>query len=246
MNSEPILSIVAVVIDNLEVSKRFISSIRQYTTGSYKLILIDNGSKDSSASQYYKDSADIYFKFEKITDLAKAWNKGIELSKGKFVAIVNNDTIVPKRWNEALIDTLQNNERAGMVTPLTYWIIAGHSKYKMYKNWNLDFKNPKPFILEKFKDMVWGEFCIFKRTVLEEIGGYNEIYKKLHAEDLEMAFQLFNRNYDIYVDPRVFVYHEGGASHITDIRPNKELEQIKKENYELFKSRWPEQTKYYD
>lgn len=245
MNSNPILSIVAVVVDNLEVSKRFISSIRQYTTGSYQLILIDNGSKDSSASQYYKDSADIYFKFEEMTDLAKAWNKGIGFSEGEFVAVVNNDTVVPNRWNESLIDTLKNNKQAGMVTPLTYWIIVGHFKYKMYKNWDLDFKNPKPFVLTKFKDMVWGEFCVFRRSVLEEIGGYNEIYKKLHAEDLEMAFQLFDRGYEIYVDTRVFVHHEGGASHIDDIRSNKELEDIKKENFELFKSRWPEQTKYY-
>ena len=245
MNSTPPLSIVAVVIDNLEVSKRFISSIREYTTGTYELILIDNGSKDPSAREYYRDSADVYFRFEEMTDLAKAWNKGIELSQGEFIAVVNNDTVVPKRWNEALLQTLRDNPRAGMVTPLTYWIVAAHFKYKMYKNWDLDFRNPKPFVLEKFKDMVWGEFCVFKRNVLQEIGGYNEIYKKLHSEDLEMAFQLFDRDYDIYVDRRVFVYHEGGASHIADIRPSEELEQIQKENFELFKSRWPEQTKHW-
>lgn len=245
MDSKPTLSIIAVVVDNLEISKRFISSIRQYTTGTYELILIDNGSKDSLVSEYYKNTADTYFKFEEMTDLAKAWNKGIALSKGDFVAVVNNDTVVPKQWNEMLIETLQNNEKAGMVSPLTYWLIAGHFKHKMFKVWDLDFNNPKPFAVEKFKDMVWGEFCVFKRAVLEEIGGYNEIYKKLHAEDLEMAFQLFDRGYDIYIDPRVFVYHEGSASHISGIRPNEELEKIRQENFELFKSRWPEQTKYW-
>ena len=83
------LSIIAIVIDNLQVTQRFISSIRQYTTGNYELILMDNGSSNEKAIQYIKDSADVYFRFETMTDLVKAWNKGICLSKGDYIAIVN-------------------------------------------------------------------------------------------------------------------------------------------------------------
>ena len=237
------LSIVAVVIDNLEVTQRFISSIRQYTSGSYELILIDNNSKNKKAISYYKKSADRYFRFETITSLAKAWNKGIELSQGKFIAVTNNDVVVPPDWFEPLRETLMKNKKAGMVSPLTYWLIQGFFKYKILKNWNKDFVNPKPFKLQKFKEMVWGEFCVFRREALGAVGGYNEIYKKLHSEDLEIVFQLFDHGYDVYVDPRVFVYHEGGATYKANVRSQKELDKIQKENFELFMSRWPKYTK---
>jgi len=46
------LSIIAVVIDNLEITKRFVSSLKQYTNIKYELIFIDNGSKSQEIIQY--------------------------------------------------------------------------------------------------------------------------------------------------------------------------------------------------
>ncbi|MBD3361201.1 glycosyltransferase [Candidatus Woesearchaeota archaeon] len=235
------LSIIAVVIDNLEVTKRFVSSIRQYTKGKYELVLIDNGSKNKKAIQYFKKSADKYFRFPKITDLAKAWNKGIELSKGKYVAVVNNDTVVPPNWFKLLKETLDKNKKAGMVSPITYWLIKGYFSYGNLRNFDKTFS--KPFKLMKFKDVVMGEFCVFKRKALKAVGGYSEIYHILSGEDLEMCFQLYSNGYDICVDPRVFVYHQGGASRIKSIISKKRERNIYQKNFKLFKSRWPKYTK---
>ena len=66
--------------------------------------------------------------------------------------------------------------------------------------------------LEKFREVVWGEFFLFKRKALEDAGGFNEIYKNFSAEDLEINFQLFSKDYEIFIDPRVFIYHEGHAT----------------------------------
>lgn len=122
------LSIVAVVIDNLEVNQRFISSIRQYTKGKYELIIIDNASKEKKAIDFVKKAADVYYRFEKRTDLAKAWNKGMELSKGTFIAIANNDIVVPPNWFDPLKETLTKNKKAGLVSPITYRLIKGYFK----------------------------------------------------------------------------------------------------------------------
>src|SRR3989338_7331965 len=219
------LSIIATVIDNLEVTSRFVSSVRQYTLGKYELILIDNGSKDKKAIQDFRKEDDQDYRFSKITDLARVWNKGIELAGGDYIAVVNNDVVVPPNWFALLKQTLKN-KNAGMVSPLTLWLIESRFKYKQLKNWNLDFVTPKPFKLRKFKEVVWVEFCVFRRKVLIDVGGYNEVYKRLHAEDLEVVFQLFNKGYDVWVDPRVFVYHQGGASHIKSIISLREEDKI--------------------
>ncbi len=233
------LSIVAVVIDNLEVTKRFISSIRQYTNGKYELILIDNGSKDKKSISYYKKTADKYFRFDERTDLARAWNKGIDLSDGKYVTIANNDTVVPPDWFKGLKKTLSKNKKIGMLSPITFNIIRSKYKYENLKNFNMF----KPFKCVKFKDVIWGEFCIFRRNALKEVGGYCELYKVASGEDLEMCFQLYKKGWYIYVDPNVFVYHQGGASQIKGILHGKERDKRWDNNFKLFLSRWPKYTK---
>lgn len=234
------LSIVAVVIDNLEITKRFVSSIRQYTRKPYELILIDNGSNDQESVIYIKQKADVYFRFSERTDLAKAWNKGISLTSGQIIAVVNNDTVVPPKWFEPLEETLNINPSAGMVHPMTFWIIKRlYLEYKIFPNFDTSFSHP--FKLERFKDIVWGEFMVFKRKALEEVGFYCEAYKEASGEDLEMNFQLYSKNYDIYIDPRVFVYHEGKSTE--KIRSKDENDVMVNRNFELFKSRWPKYTK---
>ena len=230
------LSIIAVVINNLEITKRFVSSIRQYTSGNYELILIDNESINKETINYIKEVADVHFRFEKKADLSKAWNQGIFLSKGEYIAVANNDTIVSPKWYERLKETLDSKENAGMVSPITISIIReGYLKHGCFKNFDKTFS--KPFKLEKFKDVVWGEFYLFKKQALINIGGYCELYKGFGAEDLEACFQLFSKGYDIYIDPRVFVHHEGMAT--KNKIPKVEREKIDNENFELFKSRWP-------
>ena len=239
------LSIVAVVINNLEVNKRFVSSIRQYTRGKYELILIDNGSADKTSIKFFKDSADKYFRFDKIASLSHAWNKGIELSKGEYVAVVNNDTVVPPNWFEPLKQTLDKNKRAGLVSPITLWFLQGYDvendRNKAVKRMDKHFEIPVK--LRRFKDVLWGEFMVFKRKALKDVGGFNELYQRASGEDLEMSFSLYSKGYDIYVDPRVFVYHEGSASQQPEIISKKGRDKYWKQNWELFLARWPKYTK---
>jgi GT2 family glycosyltransferase len=236
------LSIVAVVIDNLEINKRFISSIRQYTDGDYELIIIDNESHDNLAIEHTKSTADIYYRFDKRTDLAKAWNRGIDVAKGEYIAVVNNDVVVPPKWSESLIEVLDTHKNAGMVCPMTLTVIKDlYFKYELLEDFDKSFQNP--FKLIKFKDIVYGEFCVFKKEALDNIGGYCELYKYAHAEDLEICFQLFQKGWDIYIDPRVFVYHQGCATHNPDIVDMVTINKADIDNFELFKSRWPKYTK---
>ncbi|OGI29645.1 MAG: hypothetical protein A2288_02475 [Candidatus Moranbacteria bacterium RIFOXYA12_FULL_44_15] len=235
------LSIVAVAINNLEVNKRFVSSIRQYTDEKYELIIIDNGSTDKESVAFFKQNADKYFRFDKIVSLSKAWNKGIQISSGQYVAVVNNDVVVSPNWFTPLKETLDKNKKAGMVSPITLWLMRGLFGNALIKK--IDKKFKKPYQLKKFKDVVWGEFMLFKREALGKVGGFSELYERASGEDLEMIFQLYSKGFDIYVDPRVFIYHEGGRSQTPDIISKKDKDEYWNRNWKLFLSRWPKYTK---
>ncbi len=233
------LSVIAVVINNKEVTERFVSSITQYTNVEYELILIDNASDDACAVSYFKDVADVYYQFLERVDLAKAWNKGIALAKGDYVCVANNDTVVPPHWFEHLSETLRENKRAGMVSPLTFNLLKCREVYKPFLK---NFTYTDPFALVPFEDVVWGEFCLFKRAALLDVGGYCEVYPVASGEDLDMNFQLYSRGYEVYVDPRIFVYHQGGASQMKGVIEGKERDAVWEKNFKLFVSRWAAET----
>ena len=235
------LSIIAVVINNLEVNKRFVSSIRQYTDCDYELILIDNASTDAKAIEFAKTNADKYLRFDTIASLSKAWNKGIELSTGRYVAVVNNDIVVTPNWFAPLKQTLDKNKGVGMVSPMTLWLMKGDFINYLMKRLKSDYS--KPYKLRRFKEIVWGEFMLFNRKPLEQIGGFNEIYERAAGEDLEIVFQLFSHGFDIYVDPRVFIHHEGGRSQTSDIISKRTRDKYWDKNWKIFASRWSKYSK---
>ncbi len=238
MNKE--LSIIAVVIDNLEITKRFISSIRQYTNCNYELILIDNGSKDKKAINFIKKSSDICYRFNKRTDLAKAWNKGIELSSGKFICIANNDTIVPKGWFKKLRKPFEKDKKCGMVSPLTLWNYnfgIETKRIKSIKKSPLLNQASSLIKLKRWNQGVWGEFLLFKKKILDEIGGFSEEYLIASGEDIDILFTLYKKKYNVYINPEVFVYHEGGASSF--VLGKKKQKKIWDDNYyKIFKKKW--------
>lgn len=243
----PQLSIVLVAINNLEITKRCVSSLEEFTTTPYEIIIIDNASSDKNATSYYQDLQHVQYRFDERVSLSEAWNKGIELAKGEIVAVINNDTVVPPDWELPLIETLEKNPQAGMVSPLTFWLLKAHFRYNFFPEFKetKKYKFDVPIKLEPYKGIVWGEFCLFKRAALEKIGGYNPVYTQAGSEDLEILFQLYKHGYEVYLDPRVCVWHQGHASRRDDILPKPEAESADKRNYELFKSRWPEQTNHW-
>lgn len=247
MESKPKLSIILVAINNLEITKRCLSSLEEFTQTPFEIILIDNASSNAEAADYYASLSHKNLRFDEVVSLSEAWNKGIELSIGEFVAVINNDTVVPPGWDSPLIETLESDPEAGMVSPLTFWLLKAHFTYKFFPEFERGNKQSfdTPIKLKPFDGIVWGEFCMFTRKALDTVGGYNPIYERAGSEDLEILFQLYDKGFAVYMDPRVCVWHQGHASRADDILPKKEAEDYDQKNYELFKSRWPEQTSHW-
>ena len=232
------LSIVVVVIDQLSRTQRFISSIRDNTDTDYELIVIDNGSTSESTKDYLERNADVYHRFEQTTDLAKAWNKGIALSEGRFILIANNDTVVPPRWFPPMKDIFEKRKHVGMVYPLTNGGVLRYN-FRMGRIKSLD----RPFRIPRWRQGVWGEFNLFTRDVLEDVGGFSEEYKDASAEDLDMLYTLHSKNYAVYVQPKTFVFHEGGVT-AHQLFSDKERKKLWNRNWLQFVRKWKKYEKY--
>jgi GT2 family glycosyltransferase len=105
-----IVSIVIVNYNGKEFLKDCLESIYGQSYHNFELILVDNGSTDDSV-QFVRESFPeaIIIENKKNLGFAKANNQGIKISKGKYIALLNNDTVVDKDWLKNLTKVAESS-----------------------------------------------------------------------------------------------------------------------------------------
>lgn len=107
--------------ENEELTLACLKSIKSHTTpGTFRVILIDNASKDSSKVEALLSTMpSIFYKMKKNEGFVVATNKGLELSTAPYVCLLNNDTVVSNNWLGKLINALKRDPKLGIVGALT-------------------------------------------------------------------------------------------------------------------------------
>jgi len=116
----PLCSIFILAHNRLEKTKYCVECVLKYTTDiNYELILVDNGSSDSTL-EFFKSVEHPNKKIIHITkDLGIAYAFEIVRQNftGKFFVQVSNDVYVTKNWMKNLLACYESDERIGMVVP---------------------------------------------------------------------------------------------------------------------------------
>lgn len=86
------------------------------TPSQYEIIIVDNSSK-STLEEYSNRHSLHYIKNEKNIGFGAAMNKGIQKTRGKYIAIINPDILVSKKTIPSLVAYLQENKNVGVVGP---------------------------------------------------------------------------------------------------------------------------------
>lgn len=172
----PLISIVVPVFNQAGVTVNCFHSLRMNTKIPYELIWVDNGSK--------KDEYEIILRQAKLTKnckiirnkqnlgFVKATNQGINLAKGKYIILLNNDTEVFTGWESDLIYPLEKGA-CSVVGPLTDSKIAWQTAKYVNSVWNTSVP-----------EYVFGERKLYPRK-LEK---YHYKYIDITKEKLNLAF----------------------------------------------------------
>ncbi|MDO8445573.1 MAG: glycosyltransferase family 2 protein [Deltaproteobacteria bacterium] len=99
--------------------ERNLSSVFSQTFQQFEVILVDNGSTDWSVEFVRLHFPDvIIIENKENLGFAKGNNQGIRAAKGKYIATLNNDTVVDKEWLSNLVNVAESSENhVGMWAP---------------------------------------------------------------------------------------------------------------------------------
>lgn len=236
------LSIVAICVDpDRPILERFLSSVRQYCQCEYELIFVDNAGENAELSAFIEASCDRYVRMPSRIGVAAAWNAGIAAAEGAYVLVTNDDVVVSRNWFEHMKDVFVTNPKTGLVVPT-----MNHTLPVQTQTGDISHADEaRPVRLEPFKQFVWGAFMLFSRASLARVNGFSEEFEIASGEDLDICFKLFEAGFDIYVDHRVFIYHEWGSTgrRILGAERRRELYEA---NYVKFKLKWNRYTHDWD
>lgn len=103
------VSIILVNYNTKELTTNCISSIRKKTVGiSYEIIVVDNASTDGSKEIFSRDEEIKYLYQEKNLGFGKANNIGYKSARGKYVFLLNTDTLLKNNAVKHFFDFMEN------------------------------------------------------------------------------------------------------------------------------------------
>lgn len=194
----PVLTIVVLAWDQLELTQRCVESIRRHTDVPYELVIVDNGSAPEAA-EFARLSADYSILNAENLGFAVGMNQGLRVARGQAVAFVNNDTEFPHAWASRLMETVRRHDRAGIVVPAV--TAAGNQRTVRSE------PGSSVEVIPPFEAPPSAVVYVMPRDVAADLEGWGEEFPVASAEDVDLCFKVWTNGLDIVFDSRVLVDH---------------------------------------
>jgi GT2 family glycosyltransferase len=206
---DPLISLIVLVWNQLELTQRCVESLRQHTDVAYELILVDNGS-DEETRRYVAQAADTAILNDVNRGFSAGFNQGLAAARGRMVAFLNNDIRVPERWASRLAATLETSPRAGVVYPA---VTAAGNPVSVRSA-----ARDSVTVLPPFQEPASAVALVMPTGMARDLGGFGEEYEVASAEDVDLAFKIWVNGLDALLDEGVLVEHvaKASASRLTD------------------------------
>lgn len=225
------LSVVVLQWDQEHHTRRCVESVRAGTDVAYELVVVDNGSQPAGRA-YAAAAADVCVQHEDNRGFAGGMNAGLRVARGRSVAFINNDAVLPPGWASSLIGVLDADESIGIVSPR---VSAARSGPDL-------LHGAGPVVLNPFDQPPSAVVWVMRTAVARALGGFDERFWPASAEDLDLAFTAWVNDLDVVVDTRVLVQHVGKGTAGTKLHSWR---QVWRDNGALLLDKWTDtaQTK---
>jgi GT2 family glycosyltransferase len=222
--------------------KKCISSITEnFTSIDHEIIIINN---DEKAISTIKGDENIHiFNQRKNLGFSKACNIGASVSSKEILFFLNPDTEILFFGLDQIIEKLSDDSN-GIVSPilitennqLQAWSFGRKiTPFGIILN-NLGFAEKNIFPQEKILETDWvsGAAFAIKKTLFEEIGGFDEKFF-MYFEDVDLCKRVRDKNKKILVLPNLRVLHLEGKSS-TNNKQKQKADYYESQDYYLLKN----------
>lgn len=222
---QPLVSIIIPVYNQFAYTYECLRSILENSKGiPYEVIIGDDCSTDNTRQIKNVVSGIKVIVNRKNLRFLKNCNHAAARAKGKYILFLNNDTQVQPEWLTSLIKLIESDESIGMVGskllyPDGFLQEAGGIVWKDGSAWNYGNRQNEEaseYNYVKEADYISGASIMIRKSLWDEIGGFDERFAPAYCEDSDLAFEVRRHGYKVMYQPLSRVVHFEGVSNGTD------------------------------
>lgn len=232
---DPELSVIVVNWNTRDMTIACLESLyRETRDESFEVLLIDNGSHDGSADAIAERFPEVRLLREATNHgFAKANNIAAGVAQGKYLLLLNSDTVVLERAVDRLVDFARSAPQARIWGGRT---VFGDGSLNIGSAWGrqtvwsafclatglslllnrFSFFDPEAMRgwdrgSEREVDIVSGCFLMIERSFWDGLGGFDQDFF-MYAEEADLCLRAKARGARPRVTPAATIVHYGGAS----------------------------------
>jgi len=242
----PDASIVIPVYNNLiDTLLCVVALLEMPTEHSFEIIVADDGSTDATADLISSLGGTVrYVRQPRNLGFLGNCNAAGLLARGRYLVLLNNDTLVMPHWLDGLLLPFERGGKIGLVgSKLINWDgtlqEAGGIFWADGSAWNFgrggDARAPE-FSYLKDVDYCSGASIAIPLDLWRELDGFDTVFEPAYCEDADIAFRIRKAGYRTLYSPESEVVHHEGRSHGRDLTSGIKAYQVV--NQQRLLDRW--------
>ncbi|HLD50864.1 hypothetical protein A3K34_03020 [candidate division WWE3 bacterium RIFOXYC1_FULL_40_10] len=215
-------SVIIVTYNGKNYVDACVNSVLSANSTDLEVIVVDNGSDDGTVD-FLKDK----YKQIKVVALDKnygpayARNKGVEVSEGRYLGFLDNDTLVDPNWENEAAKALDSDPNTGIVQCK---LILSKERNKL--DYVGEYIGQNGFLVQRVKagELDNGEFnesvpilaaksagMFIRKETFEKIEGFDKDYF-IYVEETDLGWRSWLAGFKAVYIPASVVFHEFGTS----------------------------------
>ena len=195
----PKVSIIVATLNNEQTIEECLKSIIEldYPKDLLEIIVIDGCSKDATLKIAQKYPVKV---ISVPLNAPAAYNYALKIATSELLGFIDADAKVERDWLKKLAPAMANPQVAGISGNIETW----NEENIWARNIGYDLKN-RYARLKKSTTRIATMNLLLKKSVIEEIGGFDENLPSQY--DTDLGFRITNRGYKLIFEPNAKCYH---------------------------------------
>lgn len=213
------LSVIIISNNRINDLKRCLKSIYRQTYQDFEIVVFNNGSKVPGYTELKNDFNQKFVYLESKNNLGAsiARNSAVKKSNSEYILFLDDDAeLININTLSKSIEIFENNLSVGQLGGIqqnhkgeisTYGAITGWDGFLDRKKSSVKFEG----LLKKKGLHIPTSFCLMKRKLFLELGGFDPIYF-FYDEDVDLSIRVKKRGYECLVSSEIIYKHQSGSS----------------------------------
>lgn len=217
---EPRVSIIILNWNSFEVTLECLLSLRKMDYRNFEVVVVDNGSVDSSAEELLKSAPEIrLIRNETNRGFAGGCNAGMRDALGRatdYVLLLNNDTVVAPDFLRELVQVAESDTKIGALSPKILFFdrpdrlnYAGgtHRFWRLFpEQFGIRQRDDGRFDQTREVSFLTGCALLIRAAVVRQVGVLEEVYFHFY-EDIEWSLRVIAAGFKAMYVPKAVIWH---------------------------------------